>query len=205
MQFGDRVAECRECPADLAVAAFAHFDDPACVVAVGLARKHEFALAVGQFHAKIADHLSMQRLNWRIKRNEIAFALLKRRVGHPEREITVICHDEQTRAVFVEATDGFEVVEMLREEAVNCRRVPLFAARTDVANRFVEREIDHCSRLNDLSATLDNVSRRDVRAELRGHVIDGNAALFDEIVGLPAGDAEAQRQIFIEALGWLRG
>ena len=57
VEFGDGVTEGGEGAADLAVAAFAHLDNPAAVVAVVLALKRQAAGPVRQLHAKVVDHL----------------------------------------------------------------------------------------------------------------------------------------------------
>ena len=77
VEFGDGVAEGSESAADLAVAAFAHLDDPAVVVAVVLAFQCQAAGPVRQLHAKIIDHLPMKRLEWLVERYQIAFHLVK--------------------------------------------------------------------------------------------------------------------------------
>ena len=57
VEFGDGVAEGSEGAADLAVAAFAHLDNPAAVVILVLAFKCQAARSVRQLHAKVVDHL----------------------------------------------------------------------------------------------------------------------------------------------------
>jgi len=57
VEFGDGVAEGGEGAADLAVAAFAHLDDPAVLITLMLTFERQAAGPVRQLHAKVVDHL----------------------------------------------------------------------------------------------------------------------------------------------------
>ena len=69
VEFFNHVAEGGEGAADLAVAAFAHLDDPAAVVAVVLALERQAARSVRQLHAKVIDYLPMERLERLVERH----------------------------------------------------------------------------------------------------------------------------------------
>ena len=111
VEFGDCVAKCSKRAADLAVAAFAHLDDPAVVVAVVLALQRQAAGPVRQLHAKVIDHLPMERLERLVERHQVALDFIKRWVCHLVSEVTVVGEEDEPRAVFVQAPDGFQVVE----------------------------------------------------------------------------------------------
>ena len=111
MKFFNRVAKRGEGAADLAVAAFAHLDNPAAVVAVVLALKRQAAGPVRQLHAKVIDHLPMERLERLVERHQVALDFIKRWVCHLVSEVTVVGEEDEPRAVFVQAPDGFQVVE----------------------------------------------------------------------------------------------
>ena len=111
VEFGDGVAEGSKGTADLAVAAFAHLDDPAVVVAVVLALQRQAAGPVRQLHAKVVNHLPMERLERLVERHQVALDFIKRWVCHLVSEVTVVGEEDEPRAVFVQAPDGFQVVE----------------------------------------------------------------------------------------------
>ena len=112
MKFGDGVAKCSKRAADLAVAAFAHVDNPAVVVAVVLTFECQAAGPVRQLHAKVIDHLPMERLQRLVERHQIALHFIKRRVCHLMGEVAVVSEENQSGAVFVQATDGFQVMKV---------------------------------------------------------------------------------------------
>ena len=111
MEFGDGVAESGKGAADLAVAAFAHVDNPAVVVAVVLALQRQAARPVRQLHAKVVNHLPVERLERLVERHQIALHFIKRRVCHLMGKVAVVGEENQSGAVFVQATDGFQVME----------------------------------------------------------------------------------------------
>ena len=106
MELGDSVAKGGEGAADLAVAALAHLDNPAAVVAVVLALERQAAGPVRQLHAKVIDHLPMERLKWLVERHQIALHFIKRRVCHLVSEVAVVSEENQSGAIFVQAADG---------------------------------------------------------------------------------------------------
>ena len=114
VKFDDGVAKGGEGAADLAVAAFAHLNDPAVVVAVVLALKRQAAGPVRQLHAKVIDHLPVERLERLVERDQIALDFIKGWVCHLVSKIPVVGEEDEPRAVFVEATDGLEVMEVFR-------------------------------------------------------------------------------------------
>ena len=111
VKFGDSVAESGEGAADLAVTALAHYNDPAVVVALVLTFQRQAARPVRQLHAKVIDHLPMERLERLVERHQVALHFIKRRMCHLVGEVPVIGEEDEARTVFVEATDGFEVME----------------------------------------------------------------------------------------------
>ena len=111
MEFFNRVAKRGKRAADLAVAAFAHFDDPAAVVAVVLALKRQAARPVRQLHAKVIDHLPVERLERLVERHQIALNFIKRRVCHLVGEVAVVGEENESGAIFVQAADGLEVMK----------------------------------------------------------------------------------------------
>ena len=111
VKFDDGVAKGGEGAADLAVATFAHLDDPAVVVAVVLAFERQATGPVRQLHAKVIDHLPVERLQRLVERHEIALDFIKRWVCHLMGKIPVVGEEDEPRTVFVEATDGLEVME----------------------------------------------------------------------------------------------
>ncbi len=115
VQLSDGVAEGSKGTADLAVAAFAHLDDPAVVVTLMLTFKCQAARPVRQLHAKVVDHLPVKWLERLVERHEIALHFIKRWVCHLVGKIAVVGEEDEPRTVFVEATDGFEVMEAGRQ------------------------------------------------------------------------------------------
>ena len=111
MEFGDGVAKGGEGAADLAVAAFAHVNDPAVVVTVVLTFERQAAGPVRQLYAKVIDHLPVERLERLVERHEITLHFIKRWVRHLVGEVAVVGEEDEPRAVFVQATDGFQVME----------------------------------------------------------------------------------------------
>lgn len=111
MEFGDGVAESGKGTADLAVAAFAHVNNPAVVVTVMLTFQRQAAGSVRQLHAKVIDHLPVERLERLVERHEIALHFIKRWVRHLVGEVAVVGKEDESGAVFVQATDGFQVME----------------------------------------------------------------------------------------------
>ena len=111
VKFFNRVAKRGEGAADLAVTAFAHLDDPAVVVAVVLALKRQAAGSVRQLHAKVVNHLPVERLQRLVERHQIALNFIKRRVCHLVSEVAVVGEENESGAIFVQAADGLEVME----------------------------------------------------------------------------------------------
>ena len=111
VEFGDGVAKGGEGAADLAVAAFAHVNDPAVVVTVVLTFERQAAGPVRQLYAKVIDHLPVERLERLVERHEITLHFIKRWVRHLVGEVAVVGEEDEPRAVFVQATDGFQVME----------------------------------------------------------------------------------------------
>ena len=71
VQLGDFVPQRFKRPADLAVAAFAHDDDPLFAV-VGDALERQLALAIIEVDAKITDHLLMERFERPVENHFVA-------------------------------------------------------------------------------------------------------------------------------------
>ena len=69
VEFFNRVAKCSKGAADLAVTAFVHLDNPAAVVAVVLAFECQAARSVRHLHAKVIDHLPVERLERLVERH----------------------------------------------------------------------------------------------------------------------------------------
>ena len=115
VEFGDGVAEGSEGAADLAVAAFAHLDNPAAVVILVLAFKCQAARSVRQLHAKVVNHLPVERLERLVECHQIALHFIKRRVCHLMGKVAVVGEENQPGAVFVEAADGLQVMEAGRQ------------------------------------------------------------------------------------------
>ena len=111
VKFSDGVAEGSKGAADLAVATFAHLDDPAAVVAVVLAFERQATGPVRQLHAKVIDYLPVERLERLVERHEIALYFIKGWVCHLVGKIPVVSEKDEPRTVFVEATNGFEAME----------------------------------------------------------------------------------------------
>ena len=111
VKFDDGVAKGGEGAADLAVAAFAHLDNPAVVVTVVLTFERQAAGPVRQLHAKVIDHLPVKWLKWLVERDQIALNFIKRWVCHLMGKIPVVGEEDEPRTVFVEATNGFQVME----------------------------------------------------------------------------------------------
>ena len=65
-------------------------------------------------HAKVIDHLPVERLQRLVERHEIALDFIKRWVCHLMGKIPVVGEEDEPRTVFVEATDGLEVMEVFR-------------------------------------------------------------------------------------------
>ena len=101
VEFGDGVAESGKGAADLAVAAFAHLDNPAAVVILVLAFKRQAARSVRQLHAKVVNHLPVERLERLVERHQIVLHFIKRRVCHLMGKVAVVGEEDEPRAVFV--------------------------------------------------------------------------------------------------------
>ena len=115
MKFGDGVAEGSKGAADLAVAAFAHVDDPAVLITLMLTFERQAAGPVRQLYTKVVDHLPVERLERLVERHEIALNFIKRWVCHLVGEVAVVGEENQSGAIFVQAPDGFQVVEAGRQ------------------------------------------------------------------------------------------
>ena len=50
-------------------------------------------------------------MEWLVERHEIALDFIKRWVRHLVGEVAVVGEEDEPRTVFVEATDGLEVME----------------------------------------------------------------------------------------------
>lgn len=90
MELGDGVTQRGKRAADLAVAAFVHGYFPIGAIRIGETFKAEFARAVFELDAVIADHLLVQRCEVVIKSYLVDLGFIKLRVGHLVGKITVV-------------------------------------------------------------------------------------------------------------------
>ena len=111
MKFGDSVAESGKGAADLAIATFAHHNDPAVLITLMLTFERQAAGPVRQLHAKVIDHLPVERLERLVERHQVALHFIKRWVCHLVGKVAVVGEEDESGAVFVQATDGFQVME----------------------------------------------------------------------------------------------
>ena len=111
MELGDGVAEGSEGAADLAVATFAHLDNPAVLITLMLTFERQAARSVRQLHAKVIDHLPVEWLERLVERHQIALNFIKRRVCHLMGKVAVVGEENESGAIFVQAADRFQVMK----------------------------------------------------------------------------------------------
>lgn len=88
---------------------------------------------------------------------------------------------------------------MRGDEIVNCGVITLGAARTDVADGFVEREVDirNVRVIERFAIDRDGVIRRNACAECRCAVPYLHSTVLDEIVCLSTRHPELEREVFV--------
>ena len=132
------IAERGESTADLAVAAFHESDD----VLFAVANDCKFGGAVIEHDAVVGNHLLVEGLQRLVEFYFVDFGLAKFGVGHLEGEIAIIGEENQAGGIFVEATDGLEVLVFCWQQFVESGGGPLSAAGADIADRLVKGKIN---------------------------------------------------------------
>lgn len=89
----------------------------------------------------IADHLLMKWFKIVREGNFVNLNLIKLRVCHVIRKITVISEQKKPGAISIESTDGFECMVLLWDKIIDRWVVALSAARADVADGFVKSDV----------------------------------------------------------------
>lgn len=108
----DGIAKRGKCAADLPVAAFTHGYLPVLALRVAKAHEGEFADAVVQGDAVIIDHLLVEWLELVVEVYFVDLGFDELRVRHLVRKVTVIRQEYDARAVFVEAANELETMEL---------------------------------------------------------------------------------------------